>query len=168
MQDVYELRKRYDNGMVQTEAGNKISLEELNFKRCIIGSDEAGKGEIFKPLVTVAASVSPENIGKLIEEGVKDSKDYGKNYEKAKEKIYPIGEALTGFTSYKDFEGKEGEVLRTDYVTFVASVLPNHKFNKDFKPSSGKRPGNLHDLLRQDLRLCRRHWLELCHMIIWS
>lgn len=57
MQNVNELKKRYVDGTVKTEAGNEISLEELNFKKCIIGSDEAGKGEIFRPMITVAAYV---------------------------------------------------------------------------------------------------------------
>lgn len=150
MQDVNELKKRYMNGMVKTAAGNEISLEELNFKKCIIGSDEAGKGEVFRPLITVAAYIRPENMDKLIGLGVKDSKAYGKDYEVAKKLFYPIGEALTGFTSYKDFEGNEGKVIRTDYVTFVASALLNNKFNKDFKPGSGKKSGNLQELLRHE------------------
>lgn len=150
MQNVNELLKRYVNGAVTTADGNKISLEELNFQKCIIGSDEAGKGEVFRPLITVAAYVRPENMDKLIELGVKDSKDYDKVFEKAKEKFYPIGEELTGFTSYRDFEGKEGKVIHTDYVTFVASVLLNEKFNLKFKPGSGNKSGNLHDLLRHE------------------
>lgn len=148
MQDIDELRKRYSNGMVKTAAGNEISLEELNFKKSIAGSDEAGKGEVFRPLITVAAYVRPEDTDKLIELGVKDSKAYGKEYEKAKKIFYPIGEALTGFISYKDFEGKEGKVIRTDYVTFAVSVLLNNKFNENFKPGSGNKTGNLHELLK--------------------
>ncbi|MDE7353504.1 MAG: hypothetical protein K2O06_10695 [Acetatifactor sp.] len=145
-----ELRKRYVDGTVKTEGGNEISLEELNFKNCIIGSDEAGKGEIFRPLITVAAYVRPEDMEKLIGLGVKDSKDYGDSYEEAKEIFYPIAESLTGFTTYKDFEGKEGKVIRTDYATFVANALLNHKFNQDFKPASGNKSGNLHELLRHE------------------
>ena len=150
MQNVNELRRRYASGMVKTEAGNEVSLEELNFEKCIIGSDEAGKGEIFRPLITAAACVRPENMEKLLGLGVKDSKAYGKDYETAKEIFYPIGEMLTGFTSYKDFEGREGKVIRTDYATFVVSVLLNDKFNKDFKPGSGKKSGNLQEVLRQE------------------
>ncbi len=150
MHDGNELRKRYADGMVKTAAGNEISLEELNFQKCIIGSDEAGKGEIFRPLITAAAYVRPEDMDKLIELEVKDSKAYGKDYETAKEIFYPIGEALTGFTSYKDFEGQEGKVIRTDYVTFAASALLNNRFNKDFKPGSGKKSGNLQELLRYE------------------
>ena len=66
MQNVNELRRRYASGMVKTEAGNEVSLEELNFEKCIIGSDEAGKGEIFRPLITAAACVRPENMEKLL------------------------------------------------------------------------------------------------------
>ncbi len=150
MQNVNELKKRYVDGTVKTEAGNEISLEELNFKKCIIGSDEAGKGEIFRPMITVAAYVRPEHMDKLIELGVKDSKAYGKDYEVAEKILYHIGGTLTGFASYKDFEGKEGKVIRTDYVTFVASALLNHRFNKDFQPGSGKKSGNLQDLLRRE------------------
>lgn len=145
-----KMRKGYADGVVKTEAGNEISLETLNFEKCIIGSDEAGKGEIFRPLITAAAYVKPENVDKLIRLGVKDSKAYGKDYETAKEIFYPIGELLTGCTSYKDFEGREGKVIRTDYVTFAASPLLNSKFNKDFTPGSGKKSGNLQDLLRHE------------------
>lgn len=87
MQNVNELRRRYASGMVKTEAGNEVSLEELNFEKCIIGSDEAGKGEIFRPLITAAACVRPENMEKLLGLGVKDSKAYGKDYEKLWQKI---------------------------------------------------------------------------------
>ena len=150
MQDKDKLLEKYVNGTVTSEDEKEISLKELNFEKCIIGSDEAGRGEMFRPLITVAAYVSPENVDRLIEMGVKDSKAYGNVYKKAKEKFYPIGKKLTGFTSYKDFEGKEGKVIRTDCATFVASPLLNHKFNKDFKPGSGKRSGNLEDLLRHE------------------
>lgn len=153
MHDVNELRRRYADGTVTTVAGNEISLEELNFQKCIIGSDEAGKGEIFRPLITVAAYANPENIDKLMELNVKDSKSYGDGYEDAKKIFYPIAEKLTGFTSYKDFKGKEGQVIRTDYVTFVASALLNSKFNKDFKPGSGKKSGNLHELQRHEYKI---------------
>lgn len=155
MQDVNELRKRYANGMVKTADGSEILLEELNFRKCIIGSDEAGKGEVFRPLITVASYAGPENMDRLIEIGVKDSKDYvkGKKYEEVKEKFYSIGERLTGFTSYKDFEGKEGKVIRTDYATFVASALLNDKFNKDFNPGSGKKSGNLFALQRHEYKV---------------
>ena len=148
--NVKELRKRYVNGMVKKADGTEISLEELNFGKCIIGSDEAGKGEVFRPLITVAAYVRPEDMDKLMGLGVKDSKAYGKDYEMAKKIVYSIGGLLTGFTSYKDFEGKEGKIICTDYVTFVVNVLLNNKFNKDFKPGSGKKPGNLQDLLRHE------------------
>lgn len=150
MQNMDELCKRYANGMVKAADENEIPLEELNFKKCIIGSDEAGKGEIFRPLVTVAAYVRPENMDGLIAMGVKDSKAYGKNFEEAKEKFYPIGEVLTGVTSYRDFEGREGKVIRTGCATFVARVLTNQKFNEVFKPGSGKKSGNLHNLLGQE------------------
>ncbi len=146
MQNTDELRRQYTNGTVTAANGNEIFLEELNFKKCIIGSDETGKGEIFRPLITVAAYVTPEGIEKLIEIGVTDSKKYSENkkFEKAKEEFYPIARKLTGFTSYKDFEGKEGKVIRTDYATFAASALLNNTFNKDFKP------GNLFDLQRHE------------------
>ncbi|MBI1870236.1 MAG: ribonuclease HIII [Chlamydiae bacterium] len=39
-----------------------------------IGVDESGKGDFFGPLVIAAAYVKKEKIGKLIDEGVKDSK----------------------------------------------------------------------------------------------
>lgn len=148
MQNTKELRRQYASGTVPAEDGSIISLEELNFKKCIIGSDEAGKGEAFRPLITVAAYVTPEDMEKLLELGVTDSKEYGKDkkFEQAKKEFYPIAEKLTGFTSYKDFEGKEGKVIRTDYATFAASALLNEQFNKNFKP------GNLLELQRHEYK----------------
>ncbi len=154
MHNVNELRKIYASGTLETADGNKILLEELNYKKCIIGSDEAGKGEIFRPLVTAAAYIRPENIDKLIKAEVQDSKGYGETYAQAKEKIYSIGEQLTGFTSYKDFEGKAGKAIRTDYATFAVSILLNHEFNQRFEPGSGrKKSGNLFDLQRHEYKV---------------
>lgn len=152
MQNVNELRERYCTGTLQTETGDNISKEELNFKKCVIGSDEAGNGEIFRPLIVAAAYVRPEDTDKLIELNVRDSKEYGKgmSFAKAKKFFYPIGEKLTGFSSYKDFEGNEGKIIRTEYATFAASPILNHKFNEVYKPGIGKKFGNLHDLLRQE------------------
>lgn len=149
MHDVNRLRQRYVDGTVKTEAGNDISLEELNFQKRVIGSDEAGTVEAFKPSVTAAAYVGPENIEKLIELGVRDSKAYAESYGKrAKEIVYSLGEKLTGFTSYKDFEGKEGKVIRSDYVTFAVSVMLNSQYNTDFKHIPGEKSGNRRELLR--------------------
>lgn len=147
-----KLRERYSAGAVETEAKNEIRLEELNFEKCVVGSDEAGMGEVFKPMVTVAAYAGPENRDRLMKLCVQDSKAYteGKSLEKAKEELYSTGKTLTGFDTYQDFEGKEGKVIRTDYATFAVSVLLNSEFNKEFKPRSGKKPGNYHELQRQE------------------
>ena len=37
MQNTDELRRQYTNGTVTAANGNEIFLEELNFKKCIIG-----------------------------------------------------------------------------------------------------------------------------------
>lgn len=127
------------------------SLEELNFKKNVIGSDETGKGETFRPLIVAAAYVKKENVEALIKAGIRDSKSYrayGKKsgaderakYQIMKQKICEIGKKLTGFISYADFEkqSKDGMVMETDYVTFAVRVLSNGEYNQKWKPKKTK------------------------------
>lgn len=49
-------------------------VDDLALDRPTIGSDEAGKGDYFGPLVVAAAFVTPELAATLLEAGVRDSK----------------------------------------------------------------------------------------------
>lgn len=136
------------------------SLEELNFMKNVIGSDETGKGEAFRPLIVVAAYVKKENVEKLIEYNVRDSKSYKidnkderMQYELTKKKICDIGKKLTGFTSYADFEKQRenGIVIEKDYVAFVANVIPNGVYNEKWKSKKTKKGClNQHELIRDE------------------
>ncbi len=53
-----------------------------------LGSDEAGKGEWYGPLVVVATAASPETVIRLRQHGVKDSKSL------PREAIFQLGEEL--------------------------------------------------------------------------
>lgn len=139
------------------------SIEDLNFKKNVIGSDETGKGEVFRPLIVVAAYVKKENVEALIKQDIRDSKSYKVHdkeskldervkYETTKQKICEIGKKLTGFTTYTDFEKQRenGIVIEKDYVTFVANVIPNGVYNQNWKTKKTKTGElNENELLRQ-------------------
>lgn len=149
MHNQKNLRERYMNGtyngiplknsekFIDAVSKKGSSLEDLNFKKNVIGSDETGNGEAFRPLIVVAAYVKKENVEALIEYNIRDSK----KYELAKEKICDIGKKLTGFTSYADFEKQRenGIVIKRDYVTFVANVVPNGVYNEKWKSEKTKK-----------------------------
>ncbi len=152
------LRERYKSGtyngkplkdraaLVEAASKKGSSLEDLNFHKNVIGSDETGKGEVFRPLIIVAAYVKKEHVEALIKEGIKDSKSYKAQdkkskedkragYEKTKQRICEIGRTLTGFTSYADFEKQreKGMVMEKAHVTFAANVIPNGVYNQNWK-----------------------------------
>lgn len=136
------------------------SLEALNFEKNVIGSDETGKGEVFRPLIVVAAYVKKENVEELIKYNIRDSKSYKAHnedervqYELTKGKICDIGKKLTGFTSYTDFEKQRenGIVIEKDYVTFVANVVPNGVYNEKCKTKETKKGClNQNELIRAE------------------
>lgn len=166
------LRERYIGGtykgtpltnsdkFIEAVSKKGSSLEELNFKKNVIGSDETGKGEAFRPLIVVAAYVKKENVEKLIEYDVRDSKSYKKKsedervqYELTKKEICDIGKKLTGFTSYADFEKQRenGVVIEKDYVTFAANIIPNGVYNEKWKTKKTKKGClNQHELIRDE------------------
>lgn len=172
MDNQKNLRERYMSGTYKgtslknskkfIDAASKkgSSLEELNFKKNVIGSDETGKGETFRPLIVVAAYVKKENAEKLVEYNIRDSKSYKvhnkderMHYELTKEKICDIGKKLTGFTSYADFEKQRenGIVIEKAYVTFVANVIPNGVYNEKWKTKKTKKGClNQHELIREE------------------
>ena len=172
MNNQKNLRERYTSGtyngtplenskkFIDAVSKKGSSLEELNFKKNVIGSDETGKGEVFRPLIVVAAYVKKENVEKLIEYNIRDSKSYKVRnedervkYELTKMKIGDIGKKLTGFTSYTDFEKQRenGIVFERDYVTFVANVIPNGVYNETCKTEKTKKGSlNQNDLMRDE------------------
>lgn len=89
-----------------------------------IGSDETGKGEIFRSLVVTAAWVRADVVQELRDLGVKDSKAYHGNAKRLAE----IGSALTGVLPSDTLDWDEvesGLVTRTDGVIAVTVLLPN-------------------------------------------
>lgn len=170
------LRERYRNGTYNhgiplegreafLEAVSKkgTSFADLNFQKNVIGSDETGKGEVFRPLIVVAAYVKKENAEALIRADIRDSKSYKAQskeskkdekakYEATKQRICEIGKKLTGFTSYTDFEKQRenGMVMEKAYVTFAANVVPNGIYNESWKTKKTKKGDfNENELLRK-------------------
>ena len=91
-----------------------------------IGSDETGKGEIFRSLVVTAAYVKAEVVEQLRELGVKDSKAYHGNAAK----LANIGSVLTDILPSEEIDWKEAEeglVTRSEGVVAVTVLLPNQK-----------------------------------------
>jgi len=84
----------YKSGKVvyeDTIAAEKLIKEILEFDRgfhYLLGSDETGKGEWYGPLVVTAVSLSPEQVIKLRQRNVRDSKQL------SKEKLFEIGTLL--------------------------------------------------------------------------
>ncbi len=172
MDNQKNLRERYMSGtyngtplknskkFIDAVSKKGSSFEDMNFKKNVIGSDETGKGEAFRPLIVVAAYVKKENVEKLIEYNIRDSKSYKvrnedekMQYELTKEKICDIGKKLTGFTSYTDFEKQRenGIVIEKAYVSFVANVIPNGVYNEKCKTEKTKKGClNQHELMRDE------------------
>lgn len=97
----------------------------------VIGSDETGKGEIFRQMIATAAYVKPENIRGLEKLHVKDSK------KMKQEQIRKTGRELTGIASYSDFKGREGTVIKMELVTFCIGVLTNREYNEQQGTTDG-------------------------------
>ena len=58
----------------KTTTKNDIYVDPKIYNSSSIGSDEVGTGDFFGPIVVTASFVSKENISKLVDLGVKDSK----------------------------------------------------------------------------------------------
>lgn len=90
--DMYE-----DETPVETEG--TPTLKELNFNHKVVGSDETGNGELFKPFIVTAACVENiEQLRRCIDIGITDSK----NYDDKPEYIDIIGKEITGFDKWED------------------------------------------------------------------
>lgn len=119
-----EEAEAFMNGTVAQE--KKKTLPALVNAANSIGSDETGKGEIFRSLVVTAAWVRADVVEELRDLGVKDSKAYHGNVKKLAE----IGSALTGVLPSDTLdwtEVEEGMVTRSEGVIAVTMLLPNAK-----------------------------------------
>lgn len=76
---VYTSFKVVHNGSDASKLIINRILEKEEGYDYILGSDETGKGEWYGPLIVVATALSPEDIIKLRELGVKDSKTIKKS-----------------------------------------------------------------------------------------
>jgi len=80
------------------EGDDTPTINEINFKHSVVGSDETGNGEIFKPFIITAAFVgNVDDLRRCIKLGITDSK----NYEDKQDVINSIGEAITGYDSWE-------------------------------------------------------------------
>lgn len=120
----------------QVEPG-KPTMRVLNFTKSVIGSDETGNAETFKPIVVVAACVeNVEQLEKCIQLGVSDSKDF----KKKKNQITNVVEEITGITTWEevldatkelDENGNEvhTSIIKNDFCAI--RVITNAEFNKE-------------------------------------
>jgi ribonuclease HIII len=63
------------DGRLGWEEDERPADETVRVTSRVIGTDEAGKGDYFGPLVTAAVLVGPEQVDSLVKAGVRDSKD---------------------------------------------------------------------------------------------
>lgn len=118
-QEFREKDMRLNRELVEEEKANSPCISDLNFKHKTIGSDEAGKGEVFKNMVVTAAVVDGKSeIKKFIEKGVDNS-------EWIKGKISSIGEEITGIHSWEEIMDKK--LLSTE--RFVTRIVTNEEYN---------------------------------------
>lgn len=134
--------------------GKKKSPEEVKFEEAfkkwsnkwnVIGSDETGKGEVFKELITVAAYVKKSSVPELEGMGVNDSKKL------SDKKLKEIAKKLTGQESYDYFKGNQLKVLKsaeTD-VLYVISILSNKDYEEAYEKVE-KKGGNQWNIVREE------------------
>lgn len=103
------------------------TLADINMKYQTIGSDETGKGEIFKPFVMVATYMNAEDdVMKYIELAVNDSKEVNKRNPYLIEKI---GKAVTGIEKWEDIEDKVSSKEVIGNGMFAIRVVSNEEYN---------------------------------------
>lgn len=129
------------NDCEEVEGVDTPTMKVLNFDRPVIGSDETGVSEAFKPIVVVGTYVkNRKELKKWIHLGISDSKDFElkkddgtKNFAERSKKIRIIGKALTGFSKWSEVETLlkllEGKVLKNDF--FAIRVITNEEFNQE-------------------------------------
>lgn len=130
-----ELDMRNDNEPVHGVGTNTPTMQTLNFSKSVIGSDETGTSEIFKPIVVAATYVeNHEQLKKWIKMGISDSKDFpnkkggiGVNPNK---KLMKIGEAVTGLSTWNDVLNQMNgdKLIVSDF--FAIRVITNKEYNE--------------------------------------
>lgn len=116
------------------------TLKELQLDYSVVGSDEIGNGDVFKPIIVTAAYVNPATVDELIRLNVQDSKEI-------KNQIDTIGAALTGIEDFSELS--EGTVRKTEYLTFCSKVLSNSEYDEVQKMTGNGTEKNKNDLLRE-------------------
>lgn len=116
-----------------TDAIRDVKLPGLVNAANAIGSDETGKGEIFRSLIVTAAWVRADVVEELRELGIKDSKAYHGNAKKLGE----LGSAITGILPSDEIDWaacEEGLVTESEGVIAVTVLLPNQKLEAIHTP----------------------------------
>lgn len=122
---------------VHGEGTNTPTMKELNFSKSVIGSDETGASEIFKPIVVAAAYVENEKqVEKWINMGISDSKDFPNRNKKGEVGVQPntklmkIGERVTGLSTWNDVLKymNEDKLIVSDF--FAIRIITNEEYNK--------------------------------------
>ena len=121
-----ELDMKLDTEIIEGTGSNPPSLAEINFRPDVIGSDETGKSEMFKPMVVAATYIENiDSLRKCIELGVYDSKEIGT-------KTNVIGRAVTGIESWEDeliqTAIKDRKVIVNDFSAI--RIITNEELNE--------------------------------------
>lgn len=123
-QEFREKDMRLNCNHVEQSKTDSPFISELNFKYKTIGSDESGKGEIFKYLVITAAYVDGANdIKKFIKLGVDDSKEIPN-------KVPIIAEEITKIHNWDELlkNLNEKKLFVTDCS--VTKIITNEEYNE--------------------------------------
>lgn len=120
-----ELDMRCDTQPIEGKGSPAIS--SLNFEHAVVGSDETGKGEVFRPFVMAAAYVRDEKeLQEFLRMGVNDSKQIAG-------KIDQIGKAVTKINTWEEIMDQPFFV--TD--RFAVRVVSNEEYNRCCRERGG-------------------------------
>lgn len=141
-EDYYKFRMldmKQDNERVEKANVNSPTLSSLNFEHAIIGSDETGKGEVFKPFIITAVYIKDEDeLFEYLKMGVTDSK-------KVKGKIPVIGKQITGIDSWEEIKDKR--LFGND--RFVTRIVMNEEYNDCCRERGGQAKDVQKELLAE-------------------
>lgn len=120
-----EMDMREDRELVEKFNLSSPSLVEINFNHIVIGSDETGTGEIFKPLVVTAAYIKDiDEMMKYMRMGVTDSKNI-------EGKVEGIAHAITGINTFEDIRDAaySETVISNEDALYAIRVITNEELN---------------------------------------
>lgn len=133
------LDMKQDNVHVEEADKSTPILSCLNFEHAVVGSDETGKGEVFKPFIITAAYVKDEeDLLKYLKMGVTDSK-------KIKGKIATIGKMVTGISRWEEI--MDAPLIANDL--FVTKIVTNEEYNRRCRERNGDDEGVQKELLTE-------------------